>query len=85
MGLEGRDRWCLLRNLCEDATAFVRDLKPELAKAIFAHNLNYRSMCTSNRLAQVGYFEPDQVQPYRLTQVNMKEISRHRGSNLPVP
>ena len=42
-----------LRNLCEDATAFVRDLKPELAKAIFAHNLNYRSMRTSNRLAQV--------------------------------
>ena len=43
----------LLRNFREDAPVFVRDLKPELANGILAHNLNYRSMRTSNRMAQV--------------------------------
>ena len=42
-----------LRNFREGAPVFVRDLKPELANGILAHNLNYRSMRTSNRLTQV--------------------------------
>ena len=42
-----------LRNFREDAPIFIRDLKPELANGILAHNLNYRSMRISNRLAQV--------------------------------
>ena len=42
-----------LRNFREDAPVFIGDLKPELAKAIFAYNLNYRSMRAGNRLAQV--------------------------------
>jgi hypothetical protein len=49
----GFDRWCPLRNFREDAPVFIRDLKPELANGILAHNLNYRSMRASNRLAQV--------------------------------
>ena len=43
-----------LRNFRECAPVFVRDFKPQLADGILVHNLNYRSMRTSNRLAQVS-------------------------------